>query len=651
MPAVIECRILGPVDVRIAGDAAPADLLWRKNLALLVYLARSPKRSRSRDHMIGLLWPDKPDAAARHSLNEALRVLRRAAGDGVLDTPGNRIGLVPGAIELDTDRFEALVAAGDWEGACALVGGEFLEGFVVPGASEFEQWLAAERVLWRARTVDALTRQADTVLGRGRAAEAAGLAGQALALDPTAELAVRAAMRALALTGDRAAALAVHQVFAARLAAEGGGTPAGETNALAQRIAGERSPPRGAAGEATSGGGTASRRAPLVGREAELERIGAAWDACRRRARATLLVVTGDAGTGKSRLADEALARARLDGAAAAVVRAVGADAAEPWSGVFGIARGGLLEVPGVAAAPAAALAAFVARVAEWAERFGTAVRGARGEGREVAADPPGRALRDVLRAVTAEQPVIVLVDDAHRLDRESLLALEAALRDLTAAPFCLLLTRVTHPAPPELDELESRLGRDVDGAVLRLASLSSDALRALAHWALPRYTDDDLDRVTRRIASDSAGLPLLAVELLHAVALGLDLERTSGAWPRPLRTLDQTLPGDLPEAVVGAIRVGFRRLSAAAQVVLAGVAVVGERVATAVLARATGLAARELADALDELEWERWLAAEPRGYAFVARVVREVVSRDLVTAGQRQRLLEAVATQHLTEP
>ncbi len=635
------------------GGAAPAELLWRKNLALLVYLARSPKRSRSRDHLIGLLWPDKPDAAARHSLNEALRVLRRAAGDGALETPGNRIVLVHGAVDLDTDRFETLVAAGNWAGACELVGGEFLEGFVVPGASEFEQWLAAERLLWRARTVDALTRQADAALGRGGAVEAAELAGRALALDPTAEIAVRAAMRALALAGDRAAALAVHDVFAARLAAEGGGTPAGETNALARRIAGQRSPPRGAARD-TPGGGAAPRRAPLVGRETEIERLGAAWDACRRKARATVLVVTGDAGTGKSRLAEEVLARARLDGAAAVVVRAVGADVAEPWSGVWAIARGGLLDLPGVAAAPAGALATFVARVPEWTERFGSAVRGAEGagggEGEGVAADPPGRALRDVLRAVTAEQPVVVLVDDAHRLDRESLLALDAAARDLIAAPFCLLLTRVEHPVPAELEELQSRLGRDVNGAALRLAPLSSDALRTLAHWALPRYADADLDRVTRRIASDSAGLPLLAVELLHAVALGLDLERTSGAWPRPLRTLDQTLPGDLPEAVVGAIRVGFRRLSAAAQLVLAALAVVGERVATAVLARATGLAAPELAAALDELEWERWLAAEPRGYAFVARIVREVVNRDLVKPGQRQRLLEAAATERLTQ-
>ena len=49
-----------------------------------------------------------------------------------------------------------------------------------------------------------------------------------------------------------------------------------------------------------------------------------------------------------------------------------------------------------------------------------------------------------------------------------------------------------------------------------------------------------------------------------------------------------------------------------------------------------------ETAIALDELEWHRWLVAEPRGYSFVARIVRRVVERDMVTAGQRQRVLKA---------
>src|SRR2546425_328312 len=51
----------------------------------------------------------------------------------------------------------------------------------------------------------------------------------------------------------------------------------------------------------------------------------------------------------------------------------------------------------------------------------------------------------------------------------------------------------------------------------------------------------------------------------------------------------------------------------------------------------------RGLDAALDELEWQRWLAAEPRGYALVARIVRDVVERDMVTEGQRQRILAAI--------
>jgi hypothetical protein len=60
------------------------------------------------------------------------------------------------------------------------------------------------------------------------------------------------------------------------------------------------------------------------------------------------------------------------------------------------------------------------------------------------------------------------------------------------------------------------------------------------------------------------------------------------------------------------------------------------------VLERALGMNAEEVGRALDELEWHRWLVAEPRGYSFVARIVRQIVERDLLTAGQRRRLLEA---------
>ena len=79
MPSLY-CRVLGPVRVTVAGADAPTELLWRKHVALLVYLARSPRKSRTREHLIGLLWSDRDERQARHSLSEALRVLRRALG-------------------------------------------------------------------------------------------------------------------------------------------------------------------------------------------------------------------------------------------------------------------------------------------------------------------------------------------------------------------------------------------------------------------------------------------------------------------------------------------------------------------------------------------------------------------------------------------
>jgi predicted ATPase len=259
------------------------------------------------------------------------------------------------------------------------------------------------------------------------------------------------------------------------------------------------------------------------------------------------------------------------------------------------------------------------------------------------AAQPLGRALVEVLRAALEEHPLVLAVDDAQWLDPESAATLGQVLRDLSAAPITVLLAVVPHPPRPELDELRSRIGRDLGGEALRLRPLDRAALRRLAERMLPGYETVALDRVSRRVATDSAGMPLLAVELLRAVALGLDLGTISEAWPEPLRTLDQTLPGELPDAVVAAIRIGFRRLSPSAQRVLAAAAVIGDLVPSATLEQAVALGSEETAIALDELEWNRWLVAEPRGYSFVARIVRRVVERDMVTAGQRQRVLDAV--------
>jgi len=97
-----------------------------------------------------------------------------------------------------------------------------------------------------------------------------------------------------------------------------------------------------------------------------------------------------------------------------------------------------------------------------------------------------------------------------------------------------------------------------------------------------------------------------------------------------------------LPDAVVAAIRIGFRRLSPEAQQVLAAAAVLGDLVSPETLQRTLSSSPDETGRALDELEWHRWLVSEPRGYSFVARIVKQVVERDMLTLGQRRRVLEA---------
>lgn len=628
---MILCRTLGPVEISVDGSPAPPELLWRKHLALLVYLARSPRRGRSRDHLVGLLWGDRTEAAARHSLSEALRVIKRHAGQEAVELTVGQVHLVPGSVELDVDRLEELAAAEDWAAATELIAGEFLEGFAVPDASEFESWLASERELWRGRSVEVLVRSADSLARRGKALEASAVAGRALTIDPTSEPALRSAVRCLALGGNRSGALDLFDRFQSRLE-QVGAEPSPDTLTLIDRVRRERGRPAEVAADQAED--SAIVRAPLVGREDELRRVleGAARSAKTRRP--ALILLEGQSGVGKTRLLEEALALLRLDGTSVSVARAVEADRLEPWSAVLALARGGLLQAPGVGAAAPAALAAFAAVLPDWAERFPGAAA------REVAA--LGRALGELLRAAAEEQPVTIAVDDAQWIDSESALALGMVLRDLAAAPVTLVLATTQYPPRTELDELHARIGRDFEGEMVRLRALDRGALRGLAQRMLPGYDPVALDRVVRRVATDSAGLPLLAVELLRAVALGLDLGTITANWPEPLRTLDQSLPGDLPDAVVAAIRVAYRRLSPAAQTVLLGAAALGDLATPAVLERGLSLSRLDTARGLDELEWHRWLLAEPRGYSFVARIVRQVVERDLLTPGQRRRILEA---------
>lgn len=626
MKGIVSIALLGPVTVTVNGAPPPPPLLWKKPLALLLYLARSPRRTRSRDHLLGLLWPERTDAKARGSLNESLRLLRAHGGRTLIASVGDQVRLDPRRVELDVDVFEAFVAQERWAEAAALVGGEFLEGFAIAGASGVDEWLRLEREQWRRTCVDVFAHLSDQLSESGNPAGAVAPAERALALDPNSDPAVRALMRALARRGQRNAALQAFEAFGTRLFEALGTKPEPETIGLAERITAGRMGVKLRSDEPAAD----SSRAPLTGRSPEMARMLRAWRACVRRRRASAALILGDPGTGKTRLAEEVLITAALEGAVIAATRAVEADLADPWSGFLSLAGGELSGAPGVAAAAPAALATLAARVPAFAERF----PGTRSGELSVA-----KAFAHVVRAICDARPLVLLLDDAQWTDRESLLATGALLRDVAQYPCFVIISASVHPPRVEVAALGSRIGRGVPGLTVTLKPLAVDDLRALARAALPAYDAVQIDRVTRRIATDSAGLPLLATELLRAVASGLELMNATSAWPEPLKTLHQTYPAALPDAVAAAITVNYRRLSKDAQQVAATVAALGGRVSVASIRRAVKLDAGALNSALDELEWTGWLESEARGYAFVARVVEQMVEQKLMSKGERTRI------------
>jgi DNA-binding SARP family transcriptional activator len=495
LPAVIHLRTLGPVEVSVDGTPAPRELMWRKNLALLLYLVRSADRRRSREHLVGVFWGDKPDSSARHSLNEALRVIRKAGGEDLLVSESDQVVLSEEIARVDVDLFEDRLASGDWQAAADLVRGTFLEGFTVPDSRLFEDWLATERLHWAERAGSALHGLAEARLARGDVRGGADAAARALGLDPFSDTAVRLIMLSYALQGERAGALAVYDGYAARLADELGIEPDPNTEALAERVRSEREwqLPAGVT-EAERW----ARRIPLVGREVELETTWGTVRSAFDENTAALLVVRGDSGSGKTRLGEEIAARARLEGATVAHIRAVPSDRDVAFSGLSALSRGGLLTARGAVRASPGALAFALAGTTAPDERLARLAQDT-----EPAA--PGEALTDLVRAAAALGPVFLWVDGAGHLDPESAGSLRALLRDVADVPCALLLTASSSPPRDELDDLSSRVGLDLPGAILTLGSLDPAGLRELVDHVLPDLDDEAAKRLGRGAPASGA--------------------------------------------------------------------------------------------------------------------------------------------------
>ncbi|MGB5835136.1 MAG: BTAD domain-containing putative transcriptional regulator, partial [Thiohalocapsa sp.] len=174
----------------------------RKAKALIAFLALNPERPQTRDRLATLLWGERGQTQARHSLRQALAGLRKVLpGDRHLWTTSEEIAIR--GLDVDVLRFAELVRCDSTvalEEAVALYSGELLEGFDAR-APVFDDWLSVERSRLRELAVSAMVRLLKQQNGSETAESSVRLALRLLALDPLRESTSRELMRSYAALG------------------------------------------------------------------------------------------------------------------------------------------------------------------------------------------------------------------------------------------------------------------------------------------------------------------------------------------------------------------------------------------------------------------------------------------------------------------
>lgn len=328
---MLHLKLFGNIEVQ--QEASPiTGFRSGKAQALLCYLAVTG-RAHSRPALAGLLWGDMPETSARMNLTQALSNLNHLLGAHLTITRQVVAFNREQPYWLDVECFEANFnsAAGSLtveplQEAVELYRGDFLEGFYIHHAPDFEEWALAQRARLRELALQALYRLAilHTQQGQAGQAKAVNYLTRLLALEPWREEAHRQLMLLLALDGQRSPALAQYETCRQLLAAELGVEPAAETKALYEKIkAGtltshrveDRSwsenrasfptfQPRSSIFQAQSA------LVPFVARERELTQL----DELMAKARAgqgRVIFVIGEAGSGKTRLGEEFARRAQ----------------------------------------------------------------------------------------------------------------------------------------------------------------------------------------------------------------------------------------------------------------------------------------------------------------------------------------------------
>lgn len=250
---MIQFRTLGTIELLQPDGTLVLSVASRsKALGLLAYLVLSEgDGARRREDACALLWPESDESRARNSLNQTLHILRSSLGNEVVTGGRETVGIDPGRIGCDAVEFRKAIAAGNWEEALELYGGELLPGLHVTGSLDFERWLDHERRDLKRAAFDAARRVAGQITGDDRSTIKA--LRQARKIRPDDDETVRDLMAACQRQGNVAAALLEYESYRAWLAENVGLEPPKETRRLATEL-------RAANGEAGDGAAGKTKR-------------------------------------------------------------------------------------------------------------------------------------------------------------------------------------------------------------------------------------------------------------------------------------------------------------------------------------------------------------------------------------------------------
>ncbi|HEY3523512.1 MAG TPA: BTAD domain-containing putative transcriptional regulator [Candidatus Limnocylindrales bacterium] len=596
-------HLLGPVGVAV-GDR-PIAVDTRKAIALVAHLAVTG-RPASREALAALLWPESDGPAARGALRRTLSVLAAALGGRGIRIDRSSVAL-DGEWDVDLLRFRehlgrarshahpvadrCTTCRSDLEAAAALDRGDFMAGFALRDSEAFDDWQRSEAEGHRRALAGLYERLAVARAAGGDAGGAIDAARRWLDLDPLHEPAHRLLMRVLAESGEQAAAIRQYRACVRVLDEELGVPPLAETTELYEAIrsghlAPEEPTERDRPVTATPRGGSGApvvpaAAVPLVGRDAVLGELLAAHGAIRTDGR--LLVVEGEPGIGKTRLATAVADAVTTEGGTVLAARAYAGEAAIAFGPIAALVDAGLdrpdcaARLTGLRPDELAAAARITPRLRAFAsdrEAAESAPLDAIGRARAV------EALAVVLTTlVSGARPGLVVVDDADWTDASSTDVLAFLARRLRHRPVGLLLTW----RPLRSDDVDRRR---------MLADAERDGLAARV--VLDRLTRSDVGRLARetlrdradeafvdRLADDSEGLPLYVAEVLAA---GPDLGTAT------------------PAGVLELLRLRLAGLGDVARQVLAAASVVGRSFDFDTVREASGRSEDETVAALEEL-------------------------------------------------